>query len=500
MNITDKIKLRYPLPLAQQYAAVNLETDPRFQVRRLVDLFEGVVCHLALIGLAAYTHHHLTDDNVENLRPGLARPSLGHWVKILKTLSPLVTPCHLNLLGNATDKKHTTDAIGQGTRAVAHILNGSQRKRVMLPYFLEVVVELRNKKFAHSNLIPRPQARQIVKPLEEAMLLWLDELSILITHKLVYITNVEWDGAYFVYNGYDLNVGGLPGNFRCTRDEQIPGKNVYLYDIERQTFLPLHPFFLYDDDYHLFYIYHALSNRGELTLRCPYDISDMEKPHYLQIDKSIVVGEANTPPVKTATNATKPETFGNESPAPSATDAPLVPPPSPPVADVAPRQKEPPPTFEKQMQDLETRIRQVCNSQARYPVLWVTGNAGVGKTSLVKAVCQHSGWRYVDFTLDASYLDSLQGQENSYQPEDFIAFLHQQCRLATADVLVLDELEPLLGWWDWDKQEVFFRKAGKATRLPCGVVLVTRLRSAQQLASLIPGKEHVFEIVEGVEL
>jgi len=165
MDIIDKIKLQYPLPIAKMYAAVNLETDPRLQTRKLIDLFEGVVRHLALIGLAAYTHHQLADENVEQLRPGLAKPSLGHWVRLLKALSSLVKPYNLDLLGNAADKKHTSDAIGKGTRAMAQSFGGSQRKRVMLPYFLEAAVEFRNKKFAHGNLISKPQARMVVKPI-----------------------------------------------------------------------------------------------------------------------------------------------------------------------------------------------------------------------------------------------------------------------------------------------------------------------------------------------
>lgn len=96
-------------------------------------------------------------------------------------------------------------------------------------------------------------------------------------------------------------------------------------------------------------------------------------------------------------------------------------------------------------------------------------------------------------------LDSLTGREETYQPEDFLKYLRRLCQSTPAEVLVLDEIEPLLGWWSWEEQEAFFQKIARATRLDCGVALVTRLRTVPQLENIAPGKNQVFEIPNGVE-
>ena len=145
-------------------------------------------------------------------------------------------------------------------------------------------------------------------------------------------------------------------------------------------------------------------------------------------------------------------------------------------------------------QRLEAQIQQVCQPQARYRVLWVIGSPRSGKTSLCRFVCQHRGWKYVDFTLEPGFLDSLIGQEEMYRPEDFLEFLRLLCDNTTEEVIVLDEIESLLGLWTWEQRELFFKQVGYATRLKTGVVIVTRLSTTQELTKLVPGSDHIFEI------
>jgi hypothetical protein len=96
-------------------------------------------------------------------------------------------------------------------------------------------------------------------------------------------------------------------------------------------------------------------------------------------------------------------------------------------------------------------------------------------------------------------LDSLIGHEETYRPADFIATLRTLCAEATQEIIIIDEIEPLLGWWDWNWQDFFFKEVGRATRLSAGVVLTTRLRTAQQLRRLVPNKNHVLDILQGDE-
>lgn len=156
--------------------------------------------------------------------------------------------------------------------------------------------------------------------------------------------------------------------------------------------------------------------------------------------------------------------------------------------------------FDALTKTLEDRIRFVCQEQARYRVLWVVGKPRSGKTLLSRTVCQRTDWKYINFTLDSGFLDSLVGREETYRPEDFLERLDLVYNDTKIEIVVLDEIEPLLGWWTWEQQEVFFKQVGRATSLQTGVVLVTRSRTCQQLAKILPGMNHIFEMPEEVQL
>ena len=142
----------------------------------------------------------------------------------------------------------------------------------------------------------------------------------------------------------------------------------------------------------------------------------------------------------------------------------------------------------------ELQVRRVCRPQARYRVLWLVGRPRSGKTCLARQVCERNRWQYINFTLDPGYLDTLVGSEEIYRPDDFLSTLRRLCANRDEEIIVIDEIEPLLGWWSWEWQEVFFKKIGRATRLKAGVVLVTRLRTSRQLAPLVPNANHLFEM------
>jgi GTPase SAR1 family protein len=152
-------------------------------------------------------------------------------------------------------------------------------------------------------------------------------------------------------------------------------------------------------------------------------------------------------------------------------------------------------------QDLERRINRVCNAQRRYRVLWIVGEPRCGKTSLCRSLCVELGWRYVNFTLDQGFLDTLIGKEQTYRPEDFSNDLSMWCAQTSEEILILDEIEPLLSLWNWEQQEIFFRQIGRATGLRVGVVIVTRSRSAQQLQQVLleMHSDHIYEMQRGVD-
>lgn len=130
-------------------------------------------------------------------------------------------------------------------------------------------------------------------------------------------------------------------------------------------------------------------------------------------------------------------------------------------------------------------------------MLFVLGTPYSGKTSICQAICERTGWQYVDFTLDPGCLERLTGREEEYSPEDFVTDLRAMCARTSAQVLVIDEIEPVISRWRSKKQDDFFRGIGRSTRLRAGLVIVTRIRNVQDLTPLVPGPDHVFDIAAG---
>jgi hypothetical protein len=157
--------------------------------------------------------------------------------------------------------------------------------------------------------------------------------------------------------------------------------------------------------------------------------------------------------------------------------------------------------FHALVSDFEARVRDVCSPYRRYRVLWLHGSPRTMKSHLARAVCNRTGWRYFDYTLDPGFLDALAGREEYYRPDDFLADLRRLVSDHNAHGnIFLDEIEPLLGWWKHEQKEEFFSLVGRAERLDSGVVVVTRVLAKEHLVKLLPGPEHLFEMPEGVEL
>lgn len=290
MNITDQIKLSCPLHIAKLYEAMTLENEPRQRVHKLVELFEGIVRYLGLIGLASYIYYKLSDDRVEKIRAELERPSLGSWVSLLRTLDVrLRQEKKIFLLSTPANKTRQNDSIVEAFLILSRTIDINQPKKVNLIHFLDSIVEFRNK-IAHETL-SRYEAKQVLSHLESAIIQWMTELSILQHHALVYIDRVEWRAQHFLCLVTNLNTGHSLSPFTLERDEPVTGEQVHLYQPINGNLIPLHPFFFFNNDTHLLYIYTRLSDKRELTLRCPYEISGEAEPTYsMSYDESIITG------------------------------------------------------------------------------------------------------------------------------------------------------------------------------------------------------------------
>ena len=333
MTVGETIRTRFPLSLAKRYEAVGLESEPQLRVIRLIDLYESSLRHLSLIGLAAYRHLGLSDEAVEDARAGLARPSLGHWLGLLKALdTALLRTCTLlaknvhlarssgwkagpasqgELQGTfpnwslpPLNRRHHDDAIAEAVERIAPLVGSDPPKRVRLSFFLDILVELRNKKIGHGSL-SAAEARRVAAPLEAALTHWLGEIALLQEWALLYIEKVEWQDPHFVYSGTNLSAGASLYPARVEGESPLTPRQVYL-DCGGQDLVPLYPFFAFDGDEYRFFVYNELSNRGRPVLRCPYEPSSLRNTLELDGGAELILGTEDQEPPDTESEV-KPE-------------------------------------------------------------------------------------------------------------------------------------------------------------------------------------------------
>ncbi len=288
MNPSEIIRSTYPHHLAKVYETTQLEKDDRQRVRKLVALFEETVRDLALDGLAIYRHRGLQDTAVEQARTKLTKPTLGHWLDLLKKVDKALDDLQPRLLTPPLNKVHRNDAISEAVPIMARILNQTGVKKVKHVQFLDTLVTFRNNKIGHGALT-KPQARQVVGPLAAAMDQWLAGLAFPPQWKLVAVESVIWEDPNFLLSGYDLNAGVSAYLFERHWPDKLSPKQVYLQSPDGDELIPLHPFYWYDFDRRNLYIYHRLTDdlkRAELA--CPYDPDIQHR--FFDVNKSDILG------------------------------------------------------------------------------------------------------------------------------------------------------------------------------------------------------------------
>jgi hypothetical protein len=88
------------------------------------------------------------------------------------------------------------------------------------------------------------------------------------------------------------------------QDKPISRNKVYLRVLANGDFLPLHPFFIFDNDTRVLYIYSEISDQGKPILRCPYEAPGA-KTIYLDLDASIILGNIQGEVTITSTSSEK---------------------------------------------------------------------------------------------------------------------------------------------------------------------------------------------------
>ena len=84
LNLASKINTEYPSLIARPYAAMLSRTDPESSLKRLLDVFTGLLKLLATIFESEYLHSKKLDETLtEIILKDLKTPTLGKWMYFL---------------------------------------------------------------------------------------------------------------------------------------------------------------------------------------------------------------------------------------------------------------------------------------------------------------------------------------------------------------------------------------------------------------------------------
>ena len=121
MGFEDTILRQFPYSLAKSYESVCLQEEPQLHVIKSMDLFEDIVRYLSLVGLAKYNHYGLKDPAVEKDRARLKRPSLGHWINLLRGVSKVLREIDPDCITIAYEMDCRKDPIEESAQALAEV-------------------------------------------------------------------------------------------------------------------------------------------------------------------------------------------------------------------------------------------------------------------------------------------------------------------------------------------------------------------------------------------
>jgi hypothetical protein len=292
MDMNERIRTQFPAVLAEAYQEVDLATNPQIKVQRWVDFFEETVRFLSLVGLAFYRQRGLSDKQVQEVRKGLYKPSLGHWVKLFRALEKVLMKARIDGFTPPLNQKHQNNPIEKGVNQLKKILGNEPLPTVRLLHFLKTMVEFRNKKIGHGSMSTQ-EARQALESIRPAMLFWLEKITILEEWYLLYINRVEWKEPNYILTG-TRNRGTSLYNARIVQREKVSGQQAYLAREREEAspeLLSLHPFLAFDDNDKLFLVYTELSSSGHPLLKCTYKTAYSSKKMELEDQASSVLGE-----------------------------------------------------------------------------------------------------------------------------------------------------------------------------------------------------------------
>lgn len=248
-----RILEHYPLPIARGYRRYRNAAEVRERHDAAYYLFEIYLKYVASVAVAHYLWGEARDHRVNAALKGLARPSLGEWVRFLRE--------SLRFLGGQTDASPTTEALltllegktSQWERVVG-LFNGlcafrtgeaSNREKVSLGMFLEELVSYRNRVLGHGAPLHRGHYERFGELFGQAFPEILEQAPILTAMRLVTFDTLQVEAGSRIECGVVEYMSDQP----VRREEPLvipygttaPEKHILYLLSEGGEFLPVDP-------------------------------------------------------------------------------------------------------------------------------------------------------------------------------------------------------------------------------------------------------------------
>jgi DeoR/GlpR family transcriptional regulator of sugar metabolism len=254
--ISEPILHEYPYPIAKCYERVirTRELAERWETLRY--LFEATLKYSAAISIAQYLQAGHPDQATNASFACLSRPSLGHWLNLLRQCT------RYNTQGNAflTERDLLTrmregKAIPQAAAALRRYFKHEQltKAETLSPFsFAELLVTYRNRSAGH-GAPDRRHLEQFTPLLEASIVEWLLHLDGLKRHPLVYVSDIRVERRQFVHRLTRLmGISQVPmPDFVCVGDDRLAVVDRALFLADVGTSAPsirIHPLAIYAND------------------------------------------------------------------------------------------------------------------------------------------------------------------------------------------------------------------------------------------------------------
>jgi len=253
----------YPFPIAKCYERVVGARDEHQRWDACRYLFEVTLKYLSCIGIAQYLQGDMDEENINGALACLTRPSLGHWLNILRLVNSQNQDRERSLLPpDLMIKSRENIRMAAAINVIKELSDarGSKVEAVSPFFFLENMVSYRNRTAGHGA--PQPEHIKSITPiLESAIIEFLEKFDFFRQNALVFISEIRVERQSIIHSLYKLM-----GTTKVALPNLVTGKEDALFGSDKTLFicgpdnlvplLSLHPLVIFANE-DLYMLNHA---------------------------------------------------------------------------------------------------------------------------------------------------------------------------------------------------------------------------------------------------